>query len=275
MFGNESQIRQAEIVVIGNEIISGLTQETNSRAISLRLSEAGLDVSRITVVGDDDGAIQDAARQAMDRVGVVVATGGLGPTHDDITKRALARLFRSGFRKDEKVLAMVENFFRRRGREVPDYSLCQCNVPDQAVILYNEKGTAPGLLFHKDGKKLFALPGIPFEMAYLMEKYVVPAVKVDGKAKIAHRILKTTGITESDLWEKIGSMERLKLKVASLPSPLGVKIRISAFGKEDVTAQLDAAEKFFREKISDYIYGRDDETLEETVGGLLRRRNLK
>lgn len=275
MFPKESQVRQAEIVVIGNEVTSGLIEETNSRTISLRLNEAGLDVVRMTAVGDDEASIVEAVEQALQRVDIVVTTGGLGATHDDITKHVLASFFGCGFKEDKKVLAMIENFFQKRGRKAPEYAFTQCSVPDKAVILYNEHGTAPGLLFHRDGKKLFALPGIPSEMEYLLGKYVIPEAAAAGGMRIGHRTLKTTGISESGLWEKIGSIESLGPKVASLPSHLGVNIRISAFGKEDLAGKLDAAERFFREKISDYIYGTDDETLEGEIGGLLRSRNLK
>jgi len=276
MFGKQPQIPQAEIVVIGNEVISGLIEETNSRVISLRLQEVGVDVCRVTAVGDDAAAITEAVDGALGRADLVIATGGLGATHDDITKDVLARLFHSGFREDGRVLASIEKFFRRRGRAVPDYALEQGSVPEKADILYNEQGTAPGLLFHRDGKMLYALPGVPREMIHLLEKFILPGLALRGKRKIAHRMLKTTGITESGLWQKIGSAEPLERRVvvASLPSHLGVRIRLSACGEGDLSARLEAAEKYIRARAGDCIYGVDDETLEGVVGGLLRARNL-
>ncbi|MFQ5673293.1 MAG: competence/damage-inducible protein A [Nitrospinales bacterium] len=276
MFEKRLQIPQAEIVVIGNEVISGLIEESNSRVISLRLQEAGVDVSRVTAVGDDAAAIAEAADEALGRVDLVITTGGLGATHDDITKNVLARLFHSGFRKDESVRVAIEKFFRRRGRDMPDYALEQCSVPEKADILHNEKGSAPGLLFHRDGKKLYALPGVPLEMEHLLDKFVLPGLAAHGKQRIAHRILKTTGITESGLWQKIGSIQSLEsqVTVASLPSHLGVRIRLSACGAGDLSAKLDAAERHIREKAGDCIYGVDEETLEGIVGSLLRARNL-
>jgi len=159
---------------------------------------------------------------------------------------------------------------------MPDYALEQCSVPEKADILRNDKGSAPGLLFHRDGRKLYALPGVPLEMEHLLDKYILPDLAPHGTRKIAHRILKTTGITESDLWQKIGSIESLgeEVTVASLPSHLGVRIRLSLCGEGDLSARLDTAERYIREKSGDCIYGVDEETLEEIVGGLLRTQNL-
>jgi nicotinamide-nucleotide amidase len=203
----------------------------------------------------------------------------LGATHDDITKQVLAEMFQSGFRKDPLVEKMVSDIFQARGQAVPPQACTQSQVPEKAVILYNEKGTAPGFLFQNEGKRVYALPGVPHEMEHLMEKYILPQLAPLGKVRIGHRILKTTGVSESGLWEKIGSAEPLEkiVTVASLPSHLGVRLRLSAWGegREEVEGKLNAAEKLLRLKIADHIYGRDDESLEEIVGELLRRDKLK
>ncbi|MEC7641298.1 MAG: competence/damage-inducible protein A [Nitrospinota bacterium] len=271
MFHKQRDIRQAAIVVIGNEVTSGLIEETNSRTISIRLQEVGVDVACVIAVGDQTEAIIEALEWALASAEVIVVTGGLGPTHDDITKNVLAGLFQSGFREDEKVLAAIERFFHRRGRPVPDYALEQSSVPEKAEILYNDKGTSPGLLFHKDGKRLYALPGVPLEMEHLLQKFILPQLASIKKTGIIHRLLKTTGITESALWEKIGSIDFLKdqVTVASLPSHLGVNIRLSACGKEKMREKISAAEAFICEKAGNYIYGMDEDTLEGSVGRLL------
>lgn len=279
MFKDESKIPRAELVVIGNEVTSGLIVDTNSQFICSRLLMVGIDVARVTSVGDAKEHIADAIRQAMGRVDIVIVTGGLGATHDDITKQVLAEMFQSGFRKDPLVEKMVADIFKDRGQAVPPQTYSQCDVPEKAVILYNEKGTAPGFLFQSEAQRVYVLPGVPLEMEHLMSKYVLPQLAPLGKVKTGHRIIKTTGISESGLWERIGSVDPLEkiVTVASLPSHLGVRIRLSAWGdgREEIEEKLNAAEKLLRMKVADHIYGRDDETLEEIVGALLRRNKLK
>ena len=213
MFNSDADMPKAEILTIGNEIISGLIQDANAEIISRRLQSIGVNVLRMASVGDDEKEINRALREAMQIADVVIVSGGLGPTHDDITKEVLARYFNSALAHDEKVYAMVEKFFSSRGKDIPEFALIQCQVPDKAVILYNEKGTAPGLLFKVDGKMVFSLPGIPSEMQYLLDEQVLPLLGGKSEVKIKHRILSTTGITESGLWEKIGSIDQFENKV--------------------------------------------------------------
>lgn len=279
MFREETGIPRAEIVVIGNEVTSGLVLDTNSNSICNRLLTVGIDVSRVTSVGDAREHIIDAVRQALERVDIVITTGGLGATHDDITKQVLAEMFQSGFKKDPVVEKMVRDIFAARGQVVPPNAYSQCDVPEKAEILYNEKGTAPGFLFRNDMKRVYVLPGVPLEMEYLTGKYILPQLAPLGKMRIGHRIIKTTGISESGLWEKIGPADPLEkiVTVASLPSHLGVRIRLSAWGEkqEEIDKKLDEAEKFLQARVASHIYGRDDESLEEIVGNLLRCKKLR
>lgn len=278
MFLKEAGVPGAELVVIGNEVTSGLVLDTNSQHICTRLLRAGIDVGRITTIGDTRENIVDAVNQALGRVDIVITTGGLGATHDDITKQVLAEMFQSGFRKDPIVEEMVNKIFRTRGQTVPPHAFSQWEVPDKAEILYNDKGTAPAFLFRRNEKRVYVLPGVPHEMEHLMEKYVLPQLAPLGKMKIGHRILKTTGISESGLWEKIGPADPLEkfVTVASLPSHFGVRIRLSAWGKtlNEVETKLSEAEKLLQAKVADHIYGRDDEDLETIVGDLLRQKKL-
>jgi len=275
LFPKGSGVRQAEIIAIGNEVVSGLIQDSNSRFLSERLQSVGVDVSRITAVGDDTASIRAVVGEALARVDIVIITGGLGTTHDDITKTVLAGMFDCGFKKDERVAQFLEGFFKARGLEVPASVQTQWDVPTTATILYNEKGTAPGFLFEKDGKSLYALPGIPLEMEYLFDKYIQPELASSSEFGIWHRVLHTTGISEADLWSRMGSVTPLEklVTVASLPSHLGVRIRLSVVDKkfEDANTRLDAAESLVRSKIEDCIFGKDDETLEGKVGELLLR----
>jgi len=275
LFPKESGVRQAEIIAIGNEVVSGLIQDSNSRFLSERLQSVGVNVSRITAVGDDEASIRTVVLEALERVDIVIVTGGLGATHDDITKTVLAGMFDSGFTKDERVAQMLESFFESRGREVPSSVQTQWDVPSAARILYNEKGTAPGLVFEKDGKTLYSLPGIPLEMEYLFDKYIQHDLSSSRELGIWHRVLHTTGISEADLWSRVGPVAPLEklVTVASLPSHLGVRIRLSVLAKkyEDARSRLEMAENLVRSKIEDCIFGTDDETLEGKVGELLLR----
>ena len=265
-----------EVIAIGNELITGLIADTNSGTISRRLSAVGVRLSRSCAVGDDPDQITRALREALDRVDVVVLTGGLGPTHDDITKAVLVRFFESKLVKNKTVEKNIERIFGSRGSGVPEMSLSQAEVPDNATILHNEKGTAPGLLFESQGKRVYSLPGVPLELEYLLDKYIVPDLEPEGTGKISYRILHTTGIPESALWEEIGPVAPLEewVQVASLPSLLGVRLRLTAQDLEDTSSKLDQAEAYLRKKIGHHVYGVDHETLEEVIGRIVRDRHL-
>jgi nicotinamide-nucleotide amidase len=228
-------------------------------------------------VGDNEGEITAALKQALERADCVILTGGLGPTHDDITKSVLARFFNSKLVTDAKVKRRIDIIFQSRGKETPVTAYSQAEVPEKATILHNTQGTAPGLLFEKNGKRIYSLPGVPLEAEHLLETYIVPQLESLGTMKVEHRILKTTGIPESVLWEEIGSVAPFEehVKVASLPSPLGVRIRFTATGKDlkETTAKLDTAEKLLRQKIDHHIFAVDDEILEGIIGELLKENN--
>jgi len=266
---------KAEILTIGNEIVTGLVTDTNSGVITRRLETLGITVTRHVAVGDDEGEITAALKQALERADCVIITGGLGPTHDDITKQVLCRFFDSELVTDAEAKRRIDIIFRSRGKETPQASYVQAEVPDQATILHNTQGTAPGLLFEKNGKRVYSLPGVPLEAEHLLETYIVPHLESLGTQKVEHRILKTTGIPESMLWEEIGPVSPFEkyVKVASLPSLLGVRIRFTTTGKDlkETTAQLDAAEKLLRQKIDHHIFAVDDETLEGNLGTWLKQ----
>ncbi len=277
MFKDELFLLQAEIIAIGNEIVSGLIQDTNGRYLGKQLHLLGIDVTRITAVGDDEGSIARVVEGALGRVGIVIVTGGLGSTHDDITKDVLARVFNSNMIIDDKVMSMLEAKFNERQQEVPERVRSQCKIPETAEILYNEKGTAPGFLFERDGKKLFSLPGVPLEMEHLFDKYIRPNLKKLQKGVIGHRVIKTVGLTEASLWEKFGPVEPLErlATVASLPSYLEMKVRLSCCSKtsEEVEIRLGEAEDMVMTSLGEWVYGKDNETLEGKVGELFLEKN--
>jgi nicotinamide-nucleotide amidase len=264
-----------EILTIGNEIVTGLIADTNSGVITRRLDTLGIPVKRHVSVGDDEGDIIDALVQALERVDCVILTGGLGPTHDDITKQVLCRFFDSELVTDAEVKRRIDIIFQSRGIETPQAAYTQAEVPEKATILHNTKGTAPGLLFEQKGKRVYSLPGVPLEAEHLLETYIVPHLEKRGTLKVEHRILKTTGMPESVLWQEIGPVSPFEkyVKVASLPSLLGVRIRFTATGKDlkETAVKLDAAEKLLRKKIDHPIFAVDDETLEGNIGEWLKK----
>jgi nicotinamide-nucleotide amidase len=265
----------AEILTIGNEIVTGLIADTNSGLITQRLETLGIPVKRHVSVGDDAEEIVDALQQALERVDCVILTGGLGPTHDDITRQVLCRFFDSGLVTDAEVKRRIDIIFQSRGKEIPQAAYTQAEVPEKATVLHNTKGTAPGLLFEKNDKRVYSLPGVPHEAEHLLEEYIVPHLEKLGTLKVEHRILKTTGIPESMLWEEIGPVSPFEdhVRVASLPSLLGVRIRFTATGKDlkETTVKLDAVEKLLRQKIDRYIFAVNDETLEGNLGEWLQK----
>ena len=277
MFNDEPILLQAEIIAIGNEIVSGLIQDTNGRYLGKQLHLLGIDVTRITAVGDDEGSIVRVVEGALGRVGIVIVTGGLGSTHDDITKDVLARVFNSNMITDDKVMSMLEAKFNERQQKVPERVRSQCKIPETAEVLYNEKGTAPGFLFERDGKKLFSLPGVPLEMEHLFDEYIRPDLKKLQKGVIGHRVIKTVGLTEASLWEKFGPVELLErlVTVASLPSYLEMKVRLSCCSEnsEEVEIRLGKAEDMIMSSLGEWVYGKDNDTLEGKVGELFLEKN--
>jgi nicotinamide-nucleotide amidase len=276
MFKDKNMLVQAEIIAIGNEVVSGLIQDTNAKYLSEQLHLLGINVSRITAVGDDYGSIASVLKSALSRVDIIITTGGLGSTHDDITKDVLAKIFKAKMKVDEKVLSMLELAFNERQREVPEGVRRQCEVPESAEVLYNERGTAPGLFFKLNEKKVFSLPGVPLEMEYLFKKYIHPNLLKLQRGVIVHRIIKMVGLTEASLWEKFGSVDPLEklVTVASLPSFLEVKIRLSCFADrlELAKSRINEAENIVMESLGGWVYGKDNETLEGKVGELLKEK---
>ncbi|MBC8286931.1 MAG: competence/damage-inducible protein A [Nitrospinae bacterium] len=278
MIFGDCKVPCAELVVIGDEVVSGLILDRNSQYLGETIHEMGIEVSRITTVGDSASAIEDCVKLALERSDWVVMTGGLGATHDDITKSVLLKVFECGLKRDSKVADMLAQIFQARGREVPDSVSSQCEVPEKAEILYNEKGTAPGFKMRQGNCVLFALPGVPLEMQHLFEKFVAPEMAAQKNKTFLHRLIKTTGLSEADLWAKVGPLEAMlkKATIASLPSHLGVRIRISvlAESRPEGESRLDEVERFLTQHLFRNIYGKDEDELEAIVGALLTEKSL-
>lgn len=268
-----------ELVTIGDELLYGEHADDNGAWLGRRLAADGVRVLRRTTVGDDETAIRDAVGTALDRAAVVLCTGGLGPTPDDRTRPALAALFGRSLRVSDEVLSSIRARFTALGREMPPSNRVQAEVPDGATVFPNAKGTAPGLALEDDaGRVAIALPGVPREMQWLVERYVLPYLlsRVAVARPILHRVIRTTGIPESRLSERIADLAAAfrPIDIASLPTLAGVDLRLTVAGTLDAAearAALDAAESALRDRLGSDVYGSDREDLAAVVGSLLSR----
>jgi len=272
----------ANIISIGDELLIGQTTNTNASFIGNELSEINIRISKIVTVGDEATSILDSFESAFEQSDLIVVTGGLGPTHDDITRTCVVKFFNTELIQNEEILGDIKSLFAKRNREVTDVNKAQALVPKIAEPIRNRHGTAPGMWIEKDGKIFIVMPGVPYEMKAMMNDVIVPRLieNIDNsEIWIKRRSLQTTGIPESTLSEKLGDIDELLEggKLAFLPSITGVKLRITveAFNEETAKNKLSEIEQKIRAKVGRYIYGKDDESLEEVVARLLEERQLK
>ncbi len=281
-------MKTAAVVTIGDEILIGQVTNTNAAFIGQRMSEIGIEVVRDLVVGDDYDEIMNAFKEFAPRYDAVLVTGGLGPTHDDITKKVVADFFNAKLVMDQSVLENVRDRLAKRNIPLKKVNEEQALVPEGCEILMNHWGTAPGMLFEKDEKYFVVMPGVPWEMQHLMTEYVIPLLRVKGIGQvIRHRVLKTTGIAESSLYElllqkdggQIGSINDLlggRAKLAFLPSQFGVRLRITvkAPTMEQADSIADNIEAKIRAKAEKFIYSSGEVEIEETLAKLLTEKHL-
>lgn len=272
----------AHIITIGDEILIGQTLNTNAAYIGDQLSAIQINISKTSVVGDDFDDILSEFKTCWAKNDLLIVTGGLGPTHDDITKNCIVKFFKTDLVQNDDVLDDIKRLFQKRGREVKKVNESQALVPKIAQVIRNELGTAPGIWIENEGKIFVAMPGVPYEMHAMMKTYVVPKLteKLGDLSTYQKRVtLETTGIPESFLFEKLGDLSELLdgAKLAFLPSAVGVRLRITVNEKseEEAANKLSEIEQKIRSKAGRYIFGRDGETLEEVVGRILHDRGLK
>ncbi|MBR3772921.1 MAG: competence/damage-inducible protein A [Alistipes sp.] len=262
---------QATIITIGDEILIGQIVDTNSVSIARRLNAAGIVVHEKCSIGDSREEIIAAIRRAELSSQVVIITGGLGPTKDDITKKTLAELFHSAMRFDEGVAEHVERMLAERGIAFNALNRSQAEVPEVCTVLHNAHGTAPGMWFEDAGRVIVSLPGVPFEMEHLMEDEVMPRLKEHfALRQIVHRTLITAGLAESLLAERIEQWEDALppyLKLAYLPAAGIVRLRLSAYEVEGQAVSEEIERQFaeLRTLIPDYVVGFETATVEEQV----------
>ena len=266
---------KAEIITIGDEILIGQIVDTNSAWIAEQFNIHGIEIFQITSVHDDKKHILEAIHNAERKVDLVVITGGLGPTKDDITKNTLCEYFGSKLVLHEPTLEHIKNRFVKRNIDINKLNRDQALVPDNCTVLYNHLGTAPGMWFEKDDTIFVSLPGVPFEMKYLIENEVLPKLEKTGKTKaIYHKTILTQGIPESMLAIRIEDFENnlpTHVKLAYLPSPMSVRLRLSATGsdKNELKKLVEAEAGKLQQIIPEAIYGYGNETMAEAIGKML------
>lgn len=268
---------KAQIVSIGNELLIGDTVNTNATWLGQTLTEFGVELEYVHTIGDDYSLIQDAVLGGLKYSDLVITTGGLGPTHDDVTKKAVADLFDLSLKEHKPTLKYIQEMFKKRELNFSNSNYEQALVPEKAEVLFNKQGTAPGIWLTRDAKNVVMLPGVPFEMKELMHQQVLPRIEklFNGYAKRYTRHILTAGVGESSLNDEIiGSLDTSpKVSIAYLPSPAGTKIRMTGKGKKG-REHLDEVAEAIHEKASEYIIGEGkDCSLEKVVGQILRTRH--
>jgi nicotinamide-nucleotide amidase len=275
-------MKNAHIISIGNELLIGDTINTNASWIGTFLTEMGFYVEQVFTIPDSYELIQNRIDESLQTADITIVTGGLGPTHDDITKKAVADLFGVEMTQDESVFMHVKSLFEKRNFTFSKSNADQALIPVGARVLFNNKGTAPGMWISREKSHLAILPGVPYEMKFLMENRVKPEIEehFPGLDSWATQYFKTAGVPESTLSDLIGNLEKFEkngVAVAYLPSAAGVTIRISSSGREKRTAEdkLIQLREMLYEKVGDLIYGEGKNlTLPEVVGELLAERKL-
>jgi nicotinamide-nucleotide amidase len=273
---------RAAILSIGDEIVAGLTVDTNSGFLAQLFRSAGIEVVGILTVPDDEGTIARALQRAAEEAEYIVTTGGLGPTADDLTTACVARFIGVTLELHEPSLAAIERRFQDRGLEMPPNNRKQALLPRGAMVVPNPDGTAPGFiceLHRKPGSCLIAsLPGVPREMRRMAEETVFPTFAARaGAGRIGSRVFSTFGLSESrldELLEGAISADEGRLSFRAAFPRLQVRVSVAAPTDGEVQSRLDELESRVRERLGDRIYAIGDEGLEETVGRLLRERRM-
>lgn len=278
---------KAELLTIGNEILIGQIVNTNAVWMAQQLNEAGISIVHMSSVPDEKKAILDAFAEAGKRAGLVLITGGLGPTKDDVTKATFCEFFGTGLVTDPDVLNDVEGFFTKRGRELTEVNRKQAEVPEGCRVIRNKNGTAPGMWMEKNGTIYVSMPGVPFEMKAMVTDDILPELKKRYTLPfIYHKTILTQGIGESYLADLISDWEdglaAKQISLAYLPSPGMVRLRLSSSGSREEELRNRVEQEFANVQplIQKYIYGyeeygQEQPTMEEILGGLLKARGLK
>jgi nicotinamide-nucleotide amidase len=278
----------AEIITIGDEILIGQIVDTNSAWMATKLNEIGIRVKQITSVSDDADHIVAALQEAEKRAQIILITGGLGPTKDDVTKLTLAKYFNMGFRSDEGSLEHIRQIFSRSNRPMIESNIRQADVPDGCTVILNKNGTAPCMWFERENeaagqeqkKVIVSMPGVPFEMKYLMEEEILPRLKnLFNLSSIVHKTILTANIGESFLAQEIEQIEDSlppHIKLAYLPKLGQVRLRLSGSGTDELLLQeeINNFADLIIAKINPYVVAEEDISLEQAVLKAMKARRL-
>lgn len=261
----------AEIIAIGSELLTPDRSDTNGLWLTEKLNSIGIEVKLKTIVGDDDARLEEAVKDALRRSGVVITTGGLGPTEDDITRKVVARAMGRRLQLNERALEKIRDFFTRLGRAMPEINSRQAMVIEGAEVLDNNHGTAPGMLIPVDNRVVALLPGPPREMRPMFEQFVLPklAERVGG-LRVARRVLRVAGMGESAVDEKIAPIytQYKNPQTTILFNRSEIEIHLTAQGKNEKEAELliDGLAGQIEERLGDAVFAFRGETMEEVVG---------
>ena len=269
---------KAEIIPIGTEILLGNITDTNSSFLANQLPLLGIDLYFISTVGDNQKRLVDTLKQAWKRADLIITTGGLGPTQDDITREAIGKLVGEELKVDEKLWQELQDLFSRYPGKIPQSNIRQATIIPSAQIIPNHMGTAPGWWVEKDDRIIMALPGPSDEMKLMWQEGILPKLqqRVSGEV-IVSRTIKTFGLAESKVDELVAHISKLSNPtLASYINPDGVYLRITAKAKERAAAEhlISESEEQIRSILSSHIWGVDDDTLDSVIGDLLRAKNL-
>lgn len=269
----------AGILTIGDEILIGQTIDTNSTLIAQELNKIGVEIKLMLSVGDNKPDIIDGLNHLSSNCDVILITGGLGPTKDDITKYALKTFFDDELEFKPDYFKRIKKKFEERDIKVTQAHREQFYLPSKAILLENDLGSAPGMLFHKNSKTYFSMPGVPYEMKHLLVDKFIPQLKIDSRSEVYHRTILTVGIGETALAERISNLTKdlpELCSIAFLPNLGSVKLRFSISGngidkeKKIMDRQIDKIKK----EISDVYYGEGEYTLSQHIGDLLKANGL-
>lgn len=270
----------AEIITIGDEILIGQIVDTNSAWMAAQLNSIGIRVKQISSVSDDRQHILTALAEAATRVDFIFITGGLGPTKDDITKTTLAAYFGVGMVENAEALENVKRIFARYNRPLLDVNKKQAEIPENCQVLINKNGTAPGMWFNHEGKIYVSMPGVPFEMMYLMEEEVIPKIKASFDLPvIIHKTILTAGEGESFLAARIADIEDSlpkHIKLAYLPKLGQVRLRLSGFSKDatNLKHEIDGFAAKLIDRVGEFVIAEEDIPVEKAILDLMQSRAL-
>ena len=271
---------RASIITVGDEILIGQVIDSNSAWLGQKLSEIGISVRKIWSVADESGQIILGMKQALEETDILFMTGGLGPTKDDITKKAIADFLGRDMYFDEPTFERIKSIFEKLGRSMSPSHHDQCMMPNGVEILYNSMGTAPGMLFRHDGKIIISMPGVPYEMKAIMSEIVLPMIKSTSSIKISHKTILTacTGETtiENMIKDIVTSMPPY-IKVAYLPAIASVRLRLSGTGSNEteLNDEIQHYTQLISQKLGNIVYGYDDSSLEQEILKLAIQKNIK